>query len=308
VVAVSWVQVAAVTMGILGLAMSSAAESVRSLKVDHVTICGADLGALQEAFSRLGLVSDYGGPHANGGTHMAVIGFEDGSYAELVAPLKAGAATDSGWSKLMLANAGACAWAVESSDIQKDVDALKSAGLPVDGSFPGGRKKPDGKVLEWQTAALATQQAGAMLPFMIQDGTPREWRVRPSASAGQMGLSGVAAVVLGVKDMGAAIDLFRKAYGWQAPVREEHPEFGATLAHFTGTPVILASSQPADGWLAKRLQDLGDCPIAFLLGGPDFAKASTKAKPAAQTWFGLKLAWFDAENLLGARVGVIAAP
>jgi len=302
-----WAPAAAVTLAIFGLGISASAGGPRPLQVDHVTICGADLGALQDAWARLGLAAEYGGPHASGGTHMAILGLEDGSYVELVAPLKAGVATESGWSKLMLANAGACAWAVGSADIRKDVDALKAAGLPVDGPFPGGRKKPDGRVLEWRTAALGTEQAGAMLPFMIQDVTPREWRARPSASAGQMGLSGVAAVVLGVKDMDAAIALFRKAYGWPAPAREEHPEFGAKLAHFRGTPVILAGALQTDGWLAKRLQELGECPVAFLFSARDFDQASAKAKPASRAWFGFKLAWFDAEKLQGGRAGVIAA-
>jgi hypothetical protein len=292
----------------LAIGGSAPGEKAHSIKVDHITVCGADLTVLQDAFARLGLTADYGGPHASGGTHMAVIGLDDGSYIELVAPLKAGSATDSGWSKLMLANAGACAWAVGSADIQKDVDALKVAALPVDGPFPGGRKRPDGRVLKWKTAALGTQQAGAMLPFMIQDSTPREWRVKPSASAAQMGLNNVAAVVLAVKDMDAAIALFRKAYGWPAPAREDHPEFGAKLAHFSGTPVMLATPLQADNWLWKRLLDLGDSPVAFLLSGPDFDKASAKANPAPNAWFGQKLAWFDAEELHGARVGVIAAP
>jgi len=296
-----------VTM-MLAIGVSAPGEKSHSIKVDHVTICGANLGGLQEAFGSLGLAADYGGPHANGGTHMAVIGLEDGSYVELVAPLKAGTATESSWSKLMLANAGACAWAVGSSDIHKDVDALKNAGLPVDGPFPGGRKKPDGKVLQWQTAAVGTEQAGAMLPFMIQDGTPREWRVRPSASAAQMGLTGVAAVVLGVKDMDAAVALFRKAYGWPMPAREDHAEFGANLAYFPGTPVMLATPLQADNWLSRRLQDMGDCPVAFLLSGPAFDKASAKAQPSPGVWFGRRLAWFAAESLQGARLGVIAAP
>jgi hypothetical protein len=295
-------------MTVLGLGIFTSAESGRSLKVDHVTICGPDLARLQEAFAALGLKSDYGGPHANGGTHMAVIGLEDGSYVELVAPIKAGATTDSGWSKLMLAKAGACAWAVGSNDIQKDVDALKGAGLPVDGPFPGGRKKPDGKVLEWQTAALGTEQAGAVLPFIIQDHTPREWRVQPSASTKEMGLSGIRIVVLGVKELDEAIALFRKAYGWSAPVKEEHPEFGARLAYFQGTPVILAVSIGADSWLAKRLNELGESPVAFLLGGPDFEKASAKATLATGKWFGLSVAWFDSEKLQGARIGVVARP
>lgn len=125
----NWIQVATAGMTALGFGIFAPANSGCALKVDHVTICGSDLAKLQEAFAGLGLMADYGGPHASGGTHMAVLGMEDGSYVELVAPVKAGAATDSGWSKLMLANAGACAWALGSSDIQKDVDALKKAGF-----------------------------------------------------------------------------------------------------------------------------------------------------------------------------------
>ncbi len=304
----NWIQVATAGMTALGFGIFAAADSGCALKVDHVTICGSDLAKLQEAFAGLGLMADYGGPHASGGTHMAVLGMEDGSYVELVAPVKAGAATDSGWSKLMLANAGACAWALGSSDIQKDVDALKKAGFSVDGPFPGGRKKPDGKVLEWQTAALGSEQAGALLPFMIQDGTSREWRVQPSASAKQMGLSGIRIVVLGVPDLDAAIQTFQKAYIWPAPVREEHAEFGAKMAYFRGTPVILAAPLSADSWLAKQVNDLGKSPVAFLLGGSDFEKASAKAKRAPTQWFGLRVAWFDAEKMQGARVGVIEAP
>ena len=111
-----------------------------------------------------------------------------------------------------------------------------------------------------------------------------------------------------MKDMDAAIALFRKAYGWPEPAREDHPEFGAKLSYFPGTSAILAAPLQADNWLAKRLQEFGDCPVAFLLSGPDFDKGSAKARPAPRTWFGLKLAWFDAEKLQSARVGVIAAP
>jgi hypothetical protein len=304
-----WIQ-GALVAGIVALTLESSATASNALllKMDHVTICGSDLAVLRKAFTHLGLTPDYGGRHARGGTHMAVLGFEDGSYLELVAPVKAGSVTESDWSKLMLANAGACAWAVASTDIQKDVDALKAAGFPVDGPISGGRKKPDGKVLEWQTAAVGTAQAGAMLPFMIQDRTPREWRVRPSASTAEMKLSGVAAVVLGVRDLDAATSLFRKAYGWPAPVLEEHPEFGAKLASFAGTPVILATPLDGNSWLAKRLNELGESPVAFLLGTREFEKAASNATAAPSPWFGRKIAWFDAEKLQGARLGVISKP
>lgn len=304
-----WIRCAlAAGFAVLTLGVSATAGNAPLLKVDHATICGSDLSALQGAFAHLGLTPDYGGPHARGGTHMAVVGFEDGSYLELVAPVKAASVTESDWSKLMLANAGPCAWAVASADIQKDVDALKAAGFPVDGPIRGGRKKPDGKALEWQTAAVGTAQAGAMLPFIIQDRTPREWRVRPSASTAAMELNGIAAVVLGVKDLNAAIALFRKAYGWPAPVLEEHPEFGAKLAYFAGTPVILATPLHGDSWLAKRLNELGESPVAFLLGAREFEKAASKGTAAQPSWFGLKIAWFDSEKLKGARLGVISKP
>ena len=236
---------------------------------------------------------------------MAVLGLEDGSYVELVAPLKAGSATESSWSKFMLANAGPCAWAVGSDDIQKDADAIQRAGFAMDGPFPGGRKTPDGKTLEWQVAALATKPVGAVLPFIIQDRTPREWRVVPSASAATMGLVSVMAVVLAVKNLDAAIATFQRAYGWPTPVLEDHPEFGAKLAHFASTPVILAEPLGSDSWLAKRLSELGESPAAFFLNGPDFEKAAAKAKPAASLWFGRRIAWFDAGKIEGTRLGVL---
>ena len=58
------------------------------LVVDHATVCGSNLDTLQQEFASVGLKADYGGPHANGVTHMALLGFENGSYLELIAPQK----------------------------------------------------------------------------------------------------------------------------------------------------------------------------------------------------------------------------
>ena len=52
---------------------------------------------------------------------------------------------------------------------------------------------------------------------MIQDKTPRELRVKPSASVKGSALNGIAVVVIGVKDLDAAIASFRKAYGLVRP-------------------------------------------------------------------------------------------
>jgi Glyoxalase-like domain len=70
----------------------SFAQTTPPLRVDHVPICVAELGPVQQAFAAAGLKSAYGGPHATGGTHMALLGFDDGSYFELLAPQKPGSA------------------------------------------------------------------------------------------------------------------------------------------------------------------------------------------------------------------------
>ncbi len=64
------------------------------------------------------------------------------------------------------------------------------------------------------------------------------------------GLTGIAMVVLGVEDLDATRALFRQANGWQPPVREEHKEFRAKMAHFSGTPVVLVAPLDKSPWLA----------------------------------------------------------
>jgi len=91
-------------------------------------------------------------------------------------------------------------------------------------------------------------------------------------------------------------------------VLEEHPEFGAKLAYFAGTPVILATPLNGNSWLGKRLNELGESPVAFLLSAREFEKAASKATATQTLWFGRKIAWFDSEKLQGARLGVISKP
>src|SRR5690349_11182920 len=207
----------------------------KMLKVDHASICGSDLDGLRAAFTNLGLTSEYGGPHGNGVTQMALIGFDDGSYLELIAPVKKNdpkIASASDWGRFIVADAGPCAWAVGSTDLSADVARLKKTGISTKGPNGGSRKKPDGTTIEWQTAQLGDSGVGAVLPFMIQDKTPRELRVKPSASVKGGPLTGIAMVVIAVKDLDAAVASFRKAYGLGAPKLEDHKDFGAKLAYF----------------------------------------------------------------------------
>jgi len=284
-------------------AMAQDSKSL-ALEIDHVSICGSSLDALRQDFTDVGMTPDVGGPHGNGITQMAIIGFDDASYIELIAPIKPGESAGSGWSKFMSEDAVTCAWAVGTNVLLQEVDRLKKAGIPVKTPEHGSRKRPDGMSIEWMTADVGTGTPGSTLPFIIEDQTPRAWRVQTSASVQGAPVYGVENVVLGVSNLDASIALLRKAYGWADPLIEVQKDFGK-LAYFPGEPVILAAPS-GGGWLADRIGKFGESPVAYLLGTRDFAAAAKKYKlSGAKTWFGQKVAWFDAGKLKGVRLGVI---
>jgi hypothetical protein len=284
-------------------AMTQDSKSV-VLELDHVSICGSNLDALRQDFTDVGLTPDLGGPHGNGITQMASIGFDDGTYIELIAPIKSGVTAGSDWSKFMSEDAVTCAWAVGTNVLLQEVDRLKKAGVAIKGPDSGSRKRPDGMSIEWKTADVGNGTPGSTLPFVIEDETPRAWRVQISASVQGSPLTGVENVVLGVNNLDAAIALFKKTYGWSDPLLETQKDIGK-MAYFPGEPVILAA--PAGGgWLADRLAKYGESPVAYLLAARDFAGAVKKYKLSGnKSWFGQKVVWFDAGKIKGVRLGVI---
>jgi hypothetical protein len=141
---------------------------------------------------------------------------------------------------------------------------------------------------------------------MIQDKTARELRVKPSASMKGSPLTGISVVVVGVKDLDDSMTLFRKSFGLPTPRTEEQKDFGARLAYFPGTSVILAAPLSKDGWLAKRLEAYGNSPVAFLLGTDNPGEAAKRFELTDRgTWFGKNVQWFDPDKLHGVRLGVI---
>src|SRR5262245_43613507 len=165
------------------------------------------------------------------------------------------------------------------------------------------RQRPDGVLVEWELAYLGDQQPGSLLPFIIQDRTPRDWRVKPTPGLAEQGLSGVAIVVLGVQDLGAAVDLFQRAFGLPEPAQQDDVAFGARLAHFPNTPVVLATPM-SKNWLSERLTRFGNTPCAYLIRTPDLKGTTAKfGLEGKTTWFDRSIAWFNPQKLLGTRLG-----
>lgn len=281
------------------------------LRVDHVAIGGRDLSALRAAFEGAGLQSVYGGPHANGATHMALIPFANGSYIELIST-RDGAGHPPVWRAHIEGDGGPCGWAIEVDDVAAEVRRLKQLGIPVSGPIRAGRRRPDGVITEWDVAYPGDHEAGAVLPFLIKDETPRAYRVPPRFAPAVAGVgdiadpTGISLVVLAVKDLAAARDMFRSAFGWGPPEVMQHPDV-ATLAFFPGTPVILATPDRSGSWLAERLERFGESPCALVIGARDpDALAKRMGVSQSTRWFGRNIAWIDPDLLCGATVGIVS--
>ena len=280
------------------------------MKVDHVSIAWSDLGFLQQAFESVGLKTEYGGVHSNGITHMSILGFSDGSYIELISVVKPDQPSPS-WGKQVSGNGGPCAWAVELEDLAGEVARIKKLGIKTLGPSDYFRKRPDGVLVEWQLAFVGDEEPGAILPFLIEDRTPRSYRVTPSESVASADLVGVTRVILGVKDLERVVRLFRKVYGWSAPAMSDR--LGGIfenieLAEFEGSPVVVASPNAKESWLSKRLEQFGDCPCSFLIGTSSLREATKRyGLTRPQEWIASneKVAWIPSSMLGGINLGFV---
>ena len=267
------------------------------LAVDHVTVAGTDLKQMQAKLAAAGLASEYGGPHANHATEMALTSFPDGSYLELIAVqpnADAKALAAHAWSRQLRENAGPCAWAIRPKDIAAELERLRAAGVPVGALTRSGRERADGKRLEWETVQVGPEPNGTFFPFLIRDLTPRPDRALPSGKPTTKDFGGIARVVIAVRDLDESVKRFQQAWGVHAPLKQVDRAFGAHLALLGSTPVILAAPLHSETWLAARLQQFGEGPCAFILA----ARKPGKYKAASTSrWFGMDISWFDSENL-----------
>jgi len=151
-----------------------------AFEVDHIVIIVHDLEQAIEDYRALGFVTHYGGEHADGKTHNALIVFRDGTYLELLAPTRPTLLQEldprdrSNFLFLLAGGEGFGGYALISEKLEEDIAKLIQNEVPVELKPPAGRNRPDAVQLQWRTGML---QSGSMTPFFIQDITPRELRV-----------------------------------------------------------------------------------------------------------------------------------
>jgi hypothetical protein len=170
---------------------------------------------------------------------------------------------------------------VRSTDVGAEVDRLAAAGIVVSPPMKSGRKRPDGKQLDWETARVGEEPNGTFFPFLIRDFSPRDARAFPTGKPSAPSFTGVKYVVIAVRDLNASIARYRRAYALPAPQQHDDSNLSAHLASFEGTPVILAAPINPQSWIARRIDQFGEGPCAFVLGSAH----------------GTQISWFDPEKL-----------
>jgi Glyoxalase-like domain len=149
--------------------------------IDHLVIAVRDLDeAAADLESRVGLAVTGGGRHEGAGTANRIAFLADGAYLELIAVEDRDAAAT--WpvgraaiETLDAHESGLATYALGDDRIEATVPELQANGSSVGPVQPGSRRRPDGDLVEWWTAA--PQHIGLEgVPFLIRHAyTGAEW-------------------------------------------------------------------------------------------------------------------------------------
>jgi hypothetical protein len=182
---------------------------------DHFVIAVNDLDQTTADYAAAGFTVTPGGEHKHGISHNALVTFEDGAYFELIAFRNDGEGHGTHWPATLRKGEGFVDYALRTDDLGQEVQALRAAGLAYSDPKDGGRFRPDGQRVDWQTIRFGGSGVGpARLPFYCHDLTDRSLRVPGgSATEHENGVTGVAGVSVVVHDLEKASEEFAALSG-----------------------------------------------------------------------------------------------
>ena len=220
--------------------------------IDHVVILVTDLEQAAADYRALGFNVVNGGEHTGGASANVLVSFADGCYLELIAFRRS--APDHIWWRHVAAGEGLIDFALLPTTIAEDLEQARGRGLPLEGPFPGGRQRPDGVQLEWQTGRATTPD----LPFFCADVTPRSLRVpHGEAHRHPNGATGIAALSIAVQDLAASSAHYQALLGMQ---RATSAALVAPIAFaLSDTQILLSQDAAANQRIALRGE--GPCAI-----------------------------------------------
>ncbi len=194
--------------------------------LDHIIWACADLERGSRRFEAMtGVRPRYGGVHASGLTHNALVGLGDRCYLEILAPVGPAGPGDDAWSRL----------AHDMHEPQVLTYCLRSA-RPLSELAPifqahgwknavvasNGRTTPEGVRLRWQWLAPAAVQYGFAFPFFI------DWLDSPHPAE---------TLALAQPQSGIFLQSFAVGHPEAAELRRSLKEIGATVDTYTADGV-----------------------------------------------------------------------
>lgn len=220
--------------------------------IDHLVIAVRDLDAAVRSYQALGFLVVTGGRHP-AATHNALVAFADGAYLELLAFYEVDPSHR--WWGPLERGGGIVDFCARTSDLEADLAAFRAAGVEMDDRVAGARSRPDGYRIRWTLAAPRPAFQG-LLPFLIQDETPRHERV-PSRTAHPNQIIGIRSLTVVTPALAPARQWYSQALGRDGePV--ERPDLEAAGLRFRLGPHAVevlaprAGRGPVADWLSRR--------------------------------------------------------
>ncbi len=282
------------------------------LGLDHIVIAVRDLSRASEQLQQaLGLTVSPGGEHPGFGTHNAIARFGT-EYLELIAvrdPEEA-RSTDRGRALLdfLSRREGLAGFALDSDDLERDMSEARARGFPLEGPFPGSRRRPDGRVMTWKTARVPGDLWGRKMPFLIQHDVSMQERQALAPPGGHpLRTTGIPSVSLAVADVDDSCGSYRRLLGEPPEVVEDVPALPARRARFRVGRLKLELLQPAarGGGLADFVREEGDGLFMISLAVPNVDEAvqflRSRGTSVGNPTFRRRAPLLDHSQTLGAR-------
>ncbi len=228
--------------------------------VDHLVILVEALEAAAAGYEELGFRVTPGGEHADGLTRNALVPFADGTYLELVSFVDPTGTRDNawGWRAFLEKGGGLIDYCVASDDLAADARRLGQSGFGIEGPTEGGCRLPDGAEIRWKSARF--RQEGRVLPFLIEDLTPRSLRVPAGPAARHPnGATGISRLSIAIWDASEARRPFVALTGGRAT------EESGDAFHLGRHELVFLTPELPPGPVERRLQTLGPGPFAVEL-------------------------------------------
>ncbi len=177
--------------------------------IDHIVIAGAKLDDLTAAFKALGFNVVAGGRHPIG-SYNTLVGLQDGAYIELLSFYEE-SPKHYWWDAVHSKGGGLIDVCMQTDDIRADYAVFEKQGVEMSPLVGLSRVRFDGYQLSWLNNEIYGQYQG-LIPFIIEDETPREERV-PKENEHANGVTGIDTITLAASDIALTERIMSAALG-----------------------------------------------------------------------------------------------